>query len=107
MAVFKPLIPSIPIDPVARDRQDPEQLSIENTSLDLDAISQSYSGLMKIKRLLHIAKHCPMLAQDATQYAVEEVKTTFNVGAFQVCIMLNTTVDSRYTNARDRRNMFV
>ena len=83
MAVFRSLGASIPNDPVA-PRQELEQHSIENTSLDLDAISQSYSGLMKIKRLLHIAKHCPMLAQDATQYAVEEVKTTFNVGAFQV-----------------------
>ena len=85
MAVFKTPGPIVPIDPVARDRQEMEQLKIENTSLDLDAISQSYSGLMKIKRLLHIAKHCPILAQDATQHAMEEVKTSFNVGAFQVC----------------------
>lgn len=82
MAVFKPQGAALEVDSATKE---PDDYTVENTSLDLDAISQSYSGLMKIKRLLHIARHCPMLALDATQHAVEEVRSTFNIGAFQVC----------------------
>eukprot|EP00800_Vazella_pourtalesii_P019635 TRINITY_DN6763_c0_g1_i1.p1 TRINITY_DN6763_c0_g1~~TRINITY_DN6763_c0_g1_i1.p1 ORF type:complete len:471 (-),score=94.23 TRINITY_DN6763_c0_g1_i1:101-1471(-) len=80
MAVFKPQGAALEVDSATKE---PDDYTVENTSLDLDAISQSYSGLMKIKRLLHIARHCPMLALDATQHAVEEVRSTFNIGAFQ------------------------
>lgn len=66
------------------DNQLPQEYTVDKTNIDLEAVSNSYTGLMKIRRLLYIAKHCPWLAMDATQLALDEVKSSFNIGAFQV-----------------------
>lgn len=97
MAMIPKMEASYQVPSPGASKEMPEQYAVENTSLDLDAVSQSYCGLMKINRLLHIAKHCPLLATEATNHALEEVKTTFNIAAFQdICkIRYQLTKDSK------------
>ena len=92
MAMIPKMEASYQVPSPGASKEMPEQYAVENTSLDLDAVSQSYCGLMKINRLLHIAKHCPLLATEATNHALEEVKTTFNIAAFQVSAVIHGDV---------------
>ena len=39
--------------------------TVENPNFDLEAYSNNYAGLAKIRRLLFVAKHCPSLQVDA------------------------------------------
>ena len=41
------------------------EFSVDNPNFDLDSYASSYTGLMKIRRLMFIAKHCPSLRVDS------------------------------------------
>lgn len=61
----------IPENPVFR---------VENATLDLDAYASSYSGPIKIQRLMFIADHCDSLRIEALKLALSHIKeSTYNV----------------------------
>jgi COP9 signalosome complex subunit 1 len=69
---------------------------VENPSLDLDAYASSYTGLIKLKRLVFIAKHCPLLAIDAMRLAHTAVCNTFNTQAYiEITTKLHDTISRR------------
>ena len=41
------------------------EFNIENPNFDLEAYSNSYAGLARVKRLMFISKHCTSLRADA------------------------------------------
>ena len=41
------------------------EFNVENPNFDLEAYSNSYSGLARVKRLTFVAKHCSSLRTDA------------------------------------------
>ncbi|XP_051888637.1 COP9 signalosome complex subunit 1 isoform X2 [Pristis pectinata] len=56
---------------------------VENPTLDLEQYAASYSGLMRIERLLFIAEHCPQLRIEALKMALSFVQRTFNVDMYE------------------------
>lgn len=57
------------------------QIDISKTNFELETITSSYTGLMRIYRLLYIADHCPALRNEAIftslKYMQETHLTTF------------------------------
>lgn len=41
------------------------EFNVDNPNFDLEAYSNSYTGLARVKRLLFISKHCTSLRTDA------------------------------------------
>uniref|UniRef100_A0A2P2I0R9 COP9 signalosome complex subunit 1-like n=1 Tax=Hirondellea gigas TaxID=1518452 RepID=A0A2P2I0R9_9CRUS len=72
------------VDPVQEenDNQEEETIIIENSNLDLDSLSSSYSGLSRLFRLMFVAGRCPPLRDDALRMAFAHVQTTCNVGLY-------------------------
>ena len=52
------------------------QVDISATSFELDTIVTSYTGLMRIYRLLYIADHCPALRQEALIASLRYIQET-------------------------------
>lgn len=53
---------------------------VENATLDLDAYASSYSGPVKIQRLMFIGDHCDSLRIEAFKLALNHIKeSTYNV----------------------------
>jgi COP9 signalosome complex subunit 1 len=50
---------------------------------DLEGIINSFSGMAKLIRLIHIADHCPSLRVEALKMAISHVQGTFNVAMYQ------------------------
>lgn len=70
--------------PEENDNTEEEPYIVENTTLDLEVYSNSYTGLAKLYRLIYIADHCPMLRLEALKMALVYVQTTFNVNMYQL-----------------------
>jgi len=56
---------------------------VENPSLDLEAISNAYSGLAKLYRLQFIAEHCPVYTVEALKLAISQCQNTYNTTLYQ------------------------
>lgn len=54
------------------------EFEINNSSIDIDNISNGYTGYMRIARLLFLAEHCPPLKIDAYKAILTFVQETFN-----------------------------
>lgn len=52
------------------------QVDVSATTFELDSITSSYNGLMRIYRLLYIADHCPGLRQEALIASLKYIQET-------------------------------
>jgi hypothetical protein len=52
------------------------QVDISSTNFELETITSSYTGLMRIYRLLYVAEHCPTLRPDALLASLRYVQET-------------------------------
>lgn len=57
---------------------------VENPNLDLETYVNGYSGHMKIKRLLFIAKHAPSLQVDCYKFTLLLLKQSLNVNLYHI-----------------------
>lgn len=69
--------------PDESDASEEDLYVVENPSLDLEAYSNSYTGLARLYRLLYIADHCPLLRVEALRTALNHVQNTYNVAKYQ------------------------
>ncbi|KAB7504591.1 COP9 signalosome complex subunit 1b [Armadillidium nasatum] len=78
-----------------------EAIIVENTTLDLETYSNSYTGLAKLQRLIFIADRCPQLKIEALKMAISYVQTTFNVNLYsQLHRKLKEAVSSNAGNGQ-------
>jgi len=59
------------------------QVDISGTNFELETITSSYSGLMRIYRLLYIADHCPALRTEAIFAALKYIQETHLTSHFK------------------------
>ena len=52
------------------------QVNISTTNFELETITSSYTGLMRIYRLIYIADHCPALRNEAILAALKYIQET-------------------------------
>jgi len=52
------------------------QINISSTNFELETITSSYTGLMRIYRLLYIADHCPTLRNEAIFASLKYIQET-------------------------------
>jgi len=72
------------VDLPENDHVNAEEIFIvENPTLDIDTYASLYKGLVKLQRLLFIAKHCPSYATDALRMCASAVKNTFNTELYR------------------------
>jgi len=74
------------LEPMAVDapqQEDAEPCVVEDASLDLEAVCQSYQGTTLLYRLLFIADRCPALSVEALRLALTHVQETLNVALYQ------------------------
>lgn len=62
-----------------------ERFTVENSTLDLELYSNSYSGLARVMRLLFVAEHAtPQMRVDALRFSLQLVhSSTYNVTLYQ------------------------
>jgi len=53
------------------------------SSQDLDTYINSYLGMARLLRLLHIADHCPSLKLESLKMAISHVQGSYNVAMYQ------------------------
>ncbi|XP_076809107.1 COP9 signalosome complex subunit 1-like isoform X2 [Clavelina lepadiformis] len=77
----------IDAEPEEENLLDPHQADnnfiVEHPTLDLDTYASSYTGFMRIERLMYVAAHAPSLRVDALRMATTYVKKTLNVAYYQ------------------------
>nr|XP_026689416.1 COP9 signalosome complex subunit 1 [Ciona intestinalis] len=84
-------LPSLAVEPMQVDGEPEESneqpreanFTVEAPTLDLDAYASSYSGIMRIERLVFVATHAPTLRVEALRMACAYVKKTINVTYYQ------------------------
>lgn len=59
------------------------QVDISSTSFELESITSSYTGLMRIYRLLYIAEHCPGLRQEALLTTLRYLQETHFISLYK------------------------
>ncbi|CAF0878786.1 unnamed protein product [Rotaria sp. Silwood1] len=59
------------------------QVNISSTNFDLETITSSYTGLMRIYRLLYIADHCLSLRTDALLTSLKYIQETHFVSLYK------------------------
>ncbi|XP_046993044.1 COP9 signalosome complex subunit 1 isoform X1 [Schistocerca americana] len=69
--------------PEDNDNNEEEPYIVENPTLDLENLANSYTGLARLYRLMYIADHCPSLRVEALKMAITYVMCTYNVGLYQ------------------------
>ncbi len=52
------------------------QVNISSTNFELETITASYTGLMRIYRLIYIADHCPALRHEAIFATLKYIQET-------------------------------
>ena len=52
------------------------QVDISSTSFELETITSTYTGLMRIYRLLYVADHCPSLRHEALLASLKYIQET-------------------------------
>lgn len=59
------------------------QVDISSTNFELESITSSYAGLMRIYRLLYIAEHCPTLRHEALLASLRYIQDTHYVSLYK------------------------
>ncbi|CAF1241396.1 unnamed protein product [Rotaria sp. Silwood1] len=59
------------------------QVDISSTNFELETITSSYTGLMRIYRLLYVADHCPMLRNDALLTSFKYIQETHFISLYK------------------------
>lgn len=59
------------------------QVDISGTNFELETITSSYAGLMRIYRLLYIADHCPALRTEAIFASLKSIQETHLTNQFK------------------------
>ena len=59
------------------------QVDISSTSFDLETITSSYTGLVRIYRLLYVADHCPSLRNEALLASLKYLQDTHFVTLYK------------------------
>ncbi len=78
-------------DDIARSNGNPNtasyegnyQVDISSTNFELETITSSYTGLMRIYRLLYIAEHCPTLRQETLLASLKYVQDTHFIALYK------------------------
>lgn len=78
------------------------------TNFDLDSYASGYIGLIKIRRLMFIAKHCPGLQEEALKLALACVEETHNTSTYITIRqkLFQCTKDSKYAE-NEESTLFV
>ena len=58
-------------------------VDISKTGLDLERITSSYNGLMRVYRLIYVAQHCTALQQDALLASLRYIQETHFVTLYK------------------------
>ena len=59
------------------------QVDISSTNFEIETITSSYTGLMRIYRLLYIAEHCPALRQEALLACLRYIQDTHFISLYK------------------------
>jgi hypothetical protein len=59
------------------------QVDISSTSFELETITSSYTGLMRIYRLLYIADHCQSLSNEALLTSLKYIQETHFISLYK------------------------
>lgn len=59
------------------------QVDISSTNFELESITSSYTGLMRIYRLLYVADHCPALRNDALLASFKYIQETHFISLYK------------------------
>jgi len=59
------------------------QVDISSTNFELESITSSYTGLMRIYRLLYIAEHCPTLRHEALLASLRYIQDTHFISLYK------------------------
>ncbi len=59
------------------------QVDISSTNFELETITSSYTGLMRIYRLLYIAEHCPTLRQESLLASLRYIQDTHFISLYK------------------------
>lgn len=59
------------------------QVDISSTNFELETITSSYTGLMRIYRLLYIVEHCPTLRNEALLASLKYLQETHFVSLYK------------------------
>src|SRR5208283_2551857 len=59
------------------------QVDISSTNFELESITSSYTGLMRIYRLLYIAEHCPTLRHEALLTSLRYIQDTHFISLYK------------------------
>ncbi|KAL1501884.1 hypothetical protein ABEB36_007124 [Hypothenemus hampei] len=86
MTMAQNVVEPMQVDAPPEDNDNNEETFyvVENSTLDLEAYANSYTGLAKIYRLIYIVDHCPSLRLEALKIAISYIMTTYNVNLYQV-----------------------
>jgi hypothetical protein len=59
------------------------QVDISSTNFELETITSSYIGLMRIYRLLYVAEHCPALRTEAFLASLKYIQETHFISLYK------------------------
>jgi hypothetical protein len=59
------------------------QVDISSTNFELETITSTYTGLMRIYRLLYIAEHCPILHNEALLATLRYIQETHFISLYK------------------------
>ncbi len=59
------------------------QVDISSTNFELETITSSYTGLVRIYRLLYIAEHCPILRHEALLATLRYIQETHFISLYK------------------------
>lgn len=66
----------------------PYQVDVSETGFDLETITLSYTGLMRIFRLLYVAEHCPALRSETLLASLHYLKETSATSIYKQVYLL-------------------
>ncbi len=69
------------------------QVNISTTNFELETITSSYTGLMRIYRLIYIADHCPALRNEAIFATLKYIQETHFTSLYK---QVNSTISFVY-----------
>jgi hypothetical protein len=76
------------------------QVNISATNFELETITSSYTGLMRIYRLIYIADHCPSLRTEALYASLKYIQETHFTSLYKQVMKL-------FCETRTERNVEV
>lgn len=85
------------------------EFNIDNPNFDLEAYSNSYTGLARVKRLMFISKHCASLRADSLKLALSSVELTHNTQLYTDIRqrLYQTTGDPQFSPDSEEAMVFV